>query len=204
MQYLIIASLITAIGFFLNQLATPNNVGKQSSFNNGYSINITPTKETTRVTPTTNPDPIITCNIHTNCGGGSKQLKKSVCDNMTCCNFDPKCGGSQFVAKAQCNNSYCCFLKDGTAKLLSSKNACDNYYTNVDTGSGTNNPILVLSVIPAMEPLTLIKLIKIPVILCNRGQRVRVLLQMLLKKCKIFRIQITLILKQLLSTELST
>lgn len=92
----------------------------------------TPTPIPKKVQPVyVDPDPIINCNIHANCGGGNKKMKKSECDNMTCCTFDIKCGGSKLVTKAECNNSYCCYLRDGTSKLLSSKNACDNYYPNV-------------------------------------------------------------------------
>ncbi len=36
-------------------------------------------------TSTPDPDPIITCNMHINCGGGTKQLRKSVCEQSTCC-----------------------------------------------------------------------------------------------------------------------
>ena len=35
--------------------------------------------------PTTDPNPIINCNIHANCGGGTKPLRQSVCNNSTCC-----------------------------------------------------------------------------------------------------------------------
>ncbi len=31
------------------------------------------------------PNPIITCNVSANCGGGTRQLRKNVCDNSTCC-----------------------------------------------------------------------------------------------------------------------
>lgn len=91
------------------------------------------------ILPSINPNPLISCGIHANCGGGSRQMKKNECDNMTCCNFDQKCGGSKFVTKIECNNSYCCYLRDGTARLLSSKSACDNYYSN---GTSTNTSLV--------------------------------------------------------------
>lgn len=37
------------------------------------------------IVPTIDPDPIINCNVHSNCGGGTKLLKKSICDNSICC-----------------------------------------------------------------------------------------------------------------------
>ncbi len=56
---------------------------------------------------------------------------------MTCCLIDSRCGGPKFMTKAECNNSFCCLLRDGVAKLLSSKSACDNYYSN-NSGVGTS------------------------------------------------------------------
>ncbi len=31
------------------------------------------------------PDPLINCSVHANCGGGTRLLKKSICDQSTCC-----------------------------------------------------------------------------------------------------------------------
>jgi len=42
------------------------------------------------VVPTIDPDPIINCNIHANCGGGSKQMKRSECSQTTCCQIGDK------------------------------------------------------------------------------------------------------------------
>jgi hypothetical protein len=84
-------------------------------------------------TPTADPNPIITCNINASCGGGSRQLRQSVCDSMNCCLIDQRCGGPKFITKTACNNSFCCLLNDDTGKLLSSKSACDNYYPNNTT-----------------------------------------------------------------------
>jgi hypothetical protein len=90
--------------------------------------------------PYVNPDPIITCNINASCGGGSRQLRQSVCDSMNCCLIDQRCGGPKFITKTACNNSFCCLLNDGTGKLLSSKSACDNYATQVFENSINNQP----------------------------------------------------------------
>lgn len=40
--------------------------------------------------PTTDLDPIVTCLIHKDCGGGSIQLKNSICSNSTCCQIGDK------------------------------------------------------------------------------------------------------------------
>lgn len=83
-------------------------------------------------------DPIITCNISAECGGGSRQMKQSECNNMICCRYWQQCGGPKFVTKSVCNtNNFCCVLKDGTGILVSSKNACDSYFSNSNGSSLT-------------------------------------------------------------------
>lgn len=65
------------------------------------------TKESITPTQTNNLDPIITCNVHTNCGGGSKQMKKSECDQTTCCKIGDK--WYFYLSKEKCKqdqNSY--------------------------------------------------------------------------------------------------
>jgi hypothetical protein len=34
---------------------------------------------------TVNPDPIVICHVNQNCGGGTKELRQSVCNRSTCC-----------------------------------------------------------------------------------------------------------------------
>lgn len=36
---------------------------------------------------TVDPDPPVLCNVNPNCGGGTKPLKQSECNNSTCCGF---------------------------------------------------------------------------------------------------------------------
>ncbi|MDP4011120.1 MAG: hypothetical protein Q8P72_02720 [Candidatus Roizmanbacteria bacterium] len=49
----------------------------------------TPTKAVQKVvnypTSTPDPDPLVKCLIHSDCGGGSRLLKSSVCNQSTCC-----------------------------------------------------------------------------------------------------------------------
>jgi len=81
-------------------------------------------------TPTPDPDPVVDCLISSECGGGSRQMRFSECNQMICCTIHEKCGGgARFITKTECNNLYCCFLGDGTSKLMT-KNECDNYYNN--------------------------------------------------------------------------
>ena len=98
-------------------------------------------------------DPIVDCQISPECGGGSRQMKSSECDQMTCCLIHEKCGGgARFITKTECSNLYCCFLKDGTGKLMS-KNECDHYYDsqnkqldNLPNSSQTNKvPVFLTS-----------------------------------------------------------
>jgi peptidoglycan hydrolase-like protein with peptidoglycan-binding domain len=60
-------------------------------------------------------DPLVNCLIHANCGGGSKLLKKSICDQSTCCQIgnnwifyenETKCKEDQqkFYSNNQFNN----------------------------------------------------------------------------------------------------
>lgn len=42
-------------------------------------------KVLTYPTSTPEPDPVIACNLHANCGGGSSQLRKSICKQSVCC-----------------------------------------------------------------------------------------------------------------------
>ena len=87
-------------------------------------------------TPTIDPDPIITCNINASCGGGSQQLRRSVCNNMTCCLYDSKCGGPKFVSKSKCGtNITCCGLSDGTWTLMDN-DACNKVHNASNSTSG--------------------------------------------------------------------
>jgi hypothetical protein len=53
-------------------------------------------------TPTTDPDPIVTCLINSKCGGGTEQLRESVCKASTCCQM----GDSYifYLDKSKCAN----------------------------------------------------------------------------------------------------
>jgi hypothetical protein len=69
----------------------------------------------------------------------TQNINNAVVTDMVNCNINAKCGGgTKLMKKSECDSSYCCFLKDGTAKLLSSKSACDNYYSNTTTNQNTN------------------------------------------------------------------
>lgn len=92
----------------------------------------------TRV-PTIDPNPPVHCQISAECGGGTRLLRKSECDNVVCCLTDQRCGGPRSTTKLECDNSFCCLLNDGTGKLLPSKSACDNYYSNNSQGNTPNS-----------------------------------------------------------------
>jgi len=151
---LLVKPLLSGVNFVivfivLGLIGTFIAYAKTQIANNPFSTTPTPAVKSasTRVvdsptpTSTIDPNPIITCNIHASCGGGSKQMRKSVCDSMNCCLIDKRCGGPKFITKSECNNSFCCLLNDGTGVLLSSKSACDNYYpsNNATNSPSTNN-----------------------------------------------------------------
>lgn len=86
------------------------------------------------ITPTTIPiktktsietDPIINCSIHTNCGGGSHQVRQSVCNNETCCGpIASECGGGyKLISKLECNSQICCQVGNGWS-IYPSKDKC--------------------------------------------------------------------------------
>jgi len=69
--------------------------------------NLFPTDELKKIQyvaplPTIDPNPFVNCNISKNCGGGSKLLRRSVCDQSTCCGFN---NGSWifYESKSQCD-----------------------------------------------------------------------------------------------------
>jgi|SRR3989344_4442551 len=84
---------------------------------------------------TTDLDPIINCLISEECGGGSQQMKSSLCDKMTCCLLDE---GNKFMTKYQCDHYYDVVISstpstsvylcsyDGKTFNTSSKEDCDS------------------------------------------------------------------------------
>ncbi len=90
-------------------------------------------------TPTVDPNPIITCNINVSCGGGSKQLRQSVCNNMICCLYSTECGGPKFVAKSQCPaNGTCCQVGNKWTYYLS-KDKCTQDQNAYNSSVNQNN-----------------------------------------------------------------
>lgn len=80
------------------------------------------------------PDPIIACNINSNCGGGTRQMKQSECNQSTCCTRSPNCGGGAFLTtRSACSSSTCCQV-GGSWSIYSSKEKC----TEAQRGSGSN------------------------------------------------------------------
>lgn len=70
--------------------------------------------KTTKTQPVIDIDPIITCNISTNCGGGSRQMTKSECDQTICCQIGDS--WSFYMSKDKCYQdqkaNYEQFVKD--------------------------------------------------------------------------------------------
>lgn len=114
-----------------------------SDYSDKRSVQIMPTVYVTSrpylsptIKPTDDPNPIVDCAISKECGGGTQKMKLNRCNISTCCLVDSRCGGPRLMTVSECKTKSCCFLRDGTAKLLASKSACDNYYSQ---GSGSSN-----------------------------------------------------------------
>ncbi len=60
---------------------------------------------------TPDPNEIIKCTIHVNCGGGFVEMRRVDCDKMTCCEVDSK-NTLKFVSKDQCNKEQDKWLRD--------------------------------------------------------------------------------------------
>lgn len=52
--------------------------------------------------PPPDPNEIIRCNIHPNCGGGYREMTRSSCDQMVCCTVDLN-NNTKLISKDQCN-----------------------------------------------------------------------------------------------------
>ena len=76
----------------------------------------TPTKQIQKVVnyPTSTPDPIISCNVHANCGGGTRSLRRSICEQSICCQV----GGVWLFYE---NDSKC--IEDQNNRLYSNNNS---------------------------------------------------------------------------------
>jgi len=151
LSFIVAVILLLALINFLSA----NTLGQQRKYQELNYPNALPLSTVITPSPTATPslmpyaenakpqivekDPVITCNISPECGGGSRRMKRSNCNSMTCCLTDSKCGGPKFITKTECNNSYCCLLNDGAGKLLSSKSACDNYYSYSKNNSYLGN-----------------------------------------------------------------
>lgn len=73
---------------------------------------------------TIDPDPIVSCNIHASCGGGTRQMKKSACDQSYCCFYSSNCGGGAVLTtKVACESSICCQVGNGWS-IYPSKEKC--------------------------------------------------------------------------------
>jgi hypothetical protein len=96
-------------------------------------------------------DPIVVCNVNPNCGGGTKELRKSVCSNSTCCQIGNswyfyedtnKCKQDQEAQKTKyvsCELSYGTFnLTEADCQMWKAKNT----QTVLDYPSTNTNPVV--------------------------------------------------------------
>lgn len=106
----------------LGIMARQNNILKQQvqkQFNLPPTATPTPfstptTKPTAKpvtrtIQPTVEADPPVHCNISDHCGGGTRPLKQSECDNMTCCQTKD---GWEFMLKTKCDSLHGSYDKE--------------------------------------------------------------------------------------------
>lgn len=78
--------------------------------------------------PTPNPNETIQCNVHVNCGGGTKEMTRASCDQSTCCSLS---SGNAITSKDDCKNKQYneCVEKGQSAglSLYYSMEACSKY-----------------------------------------------------------------------------
>lgn len=133
--------------FIITLYISIKHLGLTQSVKSIYSSFITPTPtlfiprptpevqgiiETNQAVPTIDPNPFVNCSIHEKCGGGTRYVRKSVCNTSL----------------------YCCFLNDGTSKLMT-KNECDNYYTKNSGGVSSSKTNYNYQSVPTFPPCTI-------------------------------------------------
>lgn len=76
------------------------------------------------------PDPMINCNVHENCGGGTRYVKNSVCGNSTCC----KVGDHWifYLSKDECNKDQKKYQEELLKEIQEEKDYEDNYLYDYD------------------------------------------------------------------------
>lgn len=98
-----------------------------------------PIAETNKV----DTDPLVNCTIHPDCGGGTRQMKKSECDNSICCLISSECGGNKVLTKVDCDNSTCCQVGSSWSMYLNRASctlAQNNYYNAYKNAQLHNYP----------------------------------------------------------------
>lgn len=88
-------------------------------------------------TPTPDPDPVVDCQIHQNCGGGIKKITQNECDNYTCCEV----GGvwELYPSRTACKQAQDQHWKDYDDDLYSKENKEREEELNRRYSSSSNN-----------------------------------------------------------------
>lgn len=144
-----LAIVLILLAFFYGQSRALDQQKKLSEKNNGQiegtntqvtatpKITSTPTIKPIQktvakptATPTADPNPVISCRISENCGGGSVQMRKDECNNSICCEVGDT--WRMYSSKSDCNQAQDQYWKD--------------YYANKSYNNTTNNvyvPVIV-------------------------------------------------------------
>ena len=84
-----ITSPIRSIISLFNRINNNNQSTENSSQTAEVPTRI-PTPTTYYISPTIDPDPFVNCGISTECGGGTKLLRSSICSQSSCCQINGK------------------------------------------------------------------------------------------------------------------
>jgi uncharacterized membrane protein len=91
------------------------------------------------ITPIPDPNQIIKCNIHANCGGGYKEMTRSSCDQIICCEKDFN-HTWQLTSKSECNSAQKTNENNSWTEFCNSlcsaynPDMCQNYWQPGTTG----------------------------------------------------------------------
>lgn len=120
-----------------------------------------PTAKAQLVTTTVDSDPIINCNIHANCGGGTQKMRLSYCKKSVCCQIGSSYkvyGSNEECNKVQGSNYPSCTIyypSLGYSKTYNYTSPSDCEYWRqraLERSQTLNLPQINAGTLPAVEP----------------------------------------------------
>lgn len=136
---------ITTTGYFFYESAqfekqhkaTWDKLVSQGQVQSASTVRPSPTSTTIQqktIIAKVETDPVVACNVHANCGGGTKQLKQSICSESICCQL--KSGWVFYESKSKCTT-------DQNAQYNSGSGSSNTVYVPTWTPKPTQPPCTV-------------------------------------------------------------